>query len=165
MTKYDRQCDLEFRSANYRADADLTSAIGKLAAAVQTRAALSEEPCTSCAGGKGPFKDCRRISEEEKGRCANYIVRGRSCDCGVPKWEKPVPVDQNIPYTTLEAGALYHSPREMTTFDFAPYLRQHTIGDDDRPSKVEIWCLRCQESTKVVADGRIVNTFVDTEPR
>src|SRR3569833_2863931 len=71
LTKYHRQYDLEFRSTNYEVDVDLTSVLAKLAAAMQTRATLLDDPCTSCAQGNG--------------RCANFIYQSQACSSGKSK--------------------------------------------------------------------------------
>jgi len=98
-------------------------------------------------------------------RPGHYIARLRSCNCGSPKWERPVPVDDDILYTTLSPFDLYQPPREVTTIDLAPYLRQPATKDDNHLSEVKIWCIRCKESTEVASEGHTGNTSVDWEPR
>src|SRR3569833_271483 len=85
LTMYHRQYDLEIRSTNYEVDVDLNSVLAKLAAAMQTRATLLDDPCTSCAQGSGPFKGFRGMSQEENGRCANCIYLSQACSSGKSK--------------------------------------------------------------------------------
>lgn len=79
IRQHEYQRNLSFRSEDYPKSKGIHDLKSKIAAAIQQRGDIADNPCGCCEQEVGPFVGCIHIQGMQYGRCGNCIYEGKAC--------------------------------------------------------------------------------------
>ncbi|QYT02743.1 hypothetical protein H0G86_009738 [Trichoderma simmonsii] len=119
IRQHEYQRNLAFRSEDYPKSKGIHDLKSKIAAAIQQRGDIADNPCGCCEQGIGPFVGCIHIQGMQYGRCGNCIYGGKACSNADDGREEIYKLNLNSSRTRTGpvSGASHHPSPSSTVLE------------------------------------------------